>query len=86
MRYKLSRFNQVDQAAFELIDELVELLLEVDFRFGYIPEEQPKRLFRFLVFVKGDPLSPSQKNLLQGLLNVTDTECRNETQKTKVHL
>ena len=48
LRYKLGRLNHVHPAAFELIDELMELLLEVDHQFGKIPEDDPKQLYRFM--------------------------------------
>ena len=86
LRYKLGRLNHVHPAAFELIDELMELLLEVDHQFGKIPEDDPKQLYRFMFYVKGSPITEAERNLIEGLLSEPDTECRKETKKPGVHL
>ena len=86
MRYKLTRLNQVDHAGFETIDDLVELLLEIDYQFGKIPEDDYFKLDRHLRYVKGAAVSASERTLLITLLDQPDTECRKGSQGSGVHL
>lgn len=67
--FEIERKLRSDYNKLQAVKNLINLLKQVDFTSEVLPEEQPERLVRLLVSLKGKPLDDDENMMIKEIIN-----------------